>query len=214
MKKIITYALGLLIVFSLTISSARASTIQEQYVSALQQVIVLLQQQVQLLVQQLNALQSNPPVSPVPLTIIPEIPPIVIQVPTPQPNPVPVTPTFGVVTPTFLGKINLVVKNIGFCADNANYFNGIDPTMYSVFVQYDENGTYLKVPVIISTDDDGYFDQSQGTGQIRSFQTVTLQTDNDRFDKTIRAETKYCSAKSSGIKFTATSNGVEKSVSL
>lgn len=51
-------------------SPTYAATTQELYVSALQQVIVLLTQQVNLLLQQLNALQTNPPAQPVPVTTI------------------------------------------------------------------------------------------------------------------------------------------------
>lgn len=66
MKKHIGIALGLMLIAT----PIYASSVQEQYVSALQQVIILLEEQVQSLLQQLNALQVSSSLTPVDLTTI------------------------------------------------------------------------------------------------------------------------------------------------
>ena len=101
--------------------NVKATTVEDQYVQALQQIIVLLTQQVNLLLQQLNAIQTAPPVAPVPLTVItpPVYPePVFGSVSTSSVN------TAPVVAPAVVKEIQLTatvkdptvyVQNCGLC---------------------------------------------------------------------------------------------------
>lgn len=215
MKRIIMLAIALCFVAT----PIYASTVQEQYVGALQQIIQLLQQEVSLLLQQLNALQIAPPTQPVPVTTVTPIgilpAPVFDNIvpgstPSPTPSPVP-QPTPSPTPVPIPSPIVLTVEMVGICISG----DKVNPqsNAYQVHARYIENGKKkLDVPITFSSPiEDGFFNGS-GDARIQTEHIITKATkplyNGFAPNGDARASTQYCSVKTSGITFIASTNGL------
>lgn len=192
-----------------------ASSVQDQYISALQQLITLLTQQVNSLIIQLGQVQLQ---TPNPDIIVPSTVPLPtfsagnVAVPDkPIDNTVPINNTIGTVnkidSQPNLPALQMTVHNAGGCGDSTSYFHpeNLDkPQYYAVpnYVVY----VYvpLNTPVTFSSDDTGYFNVYSPTGKNLGISTTTVTFVSQQMGNNgIFSFASYCSLKTSGITFTA-----------